>query len=351
MIIIGIDPHKSSLTAVAIDSAGTKLSIRRFVVNAGTAAALTKWSQSWPSRRFAVEGARGLGREIAQVLVAGDEDVVDVPSTLAMKVRVLSTGGGRKTDPDDAYAVAISALHHKGLHAVRHEDQTTILRLLSERRDDLAHERARTLNRLHQLLRELTPGGVPLGLSADKAAAALRRIKPTTATEACRRDLTKELLADLRRIDANIKTNEGQMRDALAATNTTLLEVHGIGIVLAAKLLGHIGDITRFPTADHFASYTGAAPLDASSGEQIRHRLNTGGNRQLNSVLHTIAVCQSRDPGPGKVYYQRKLSESKTPTEARRALKRRLANVIYRHVMRDHRHAMRDQKPPNDAAA
>ena len=192
MVIIGIDPHKSSLTAVAIDNSGTNLATRRFVVNAGTPAALGKWSQRWTVRRFAIEGANGLGRGIAQALVAADEDVVDVPSTLAMKVRVLSTGGGRKTDPDDAYAVALSALYHKGLHALRREEQTTIRRLLSERRDDLAHERARTLNRLHQLLRELTPGGVPLGLSADKAAAALRRIKPTTATEVCRRDLTKE---------------------------------------------------------------------------------------------------------------------------------------------------------------
>jgi transposase len=337
VVIIGIDPHKSSLTAVAIDDTGTALATRRFIVNAGTPAALAKWTSRWPLRRFAIESANGLGRGIAQVLVAADQDVVDVPSTLAMKVRVLSTGGGRKTDPDDAYSVALTALYHKGLHVVHREDQTTILRLLSERRDDLAHERARVLNRLHQLIRELIPGGVALGLSADKAAAALRRIRPTTATEACRRDLTKELLADLRRIDANIKTNQTQTRDALAATTTTLPQVHGIGTVLAAKLLGHIGDITRFPSADHFASYTGAAPLDASSGEQIRHRLNTGGNRQLNTVLHTIAVCQIRDPGPGKVYYQRKVAEGKTPAEARRALKRRLANVIYRRVLHDHK--------------
>jgi hypothetical protein len=111
VVIIGIDPHKSSLTAVAIDNSGTNLATRRFIVNAGTAAALTKWTDRWASRKFAIEGANGLGRGIAQVLVAAGEDVVDVPSTLAMKVRVLSTGGGRKTDPDDAYAVALSALH------------------------------------------------------------------------------------------------------------------------------------------------------------------------------------------------------------------------------------------------
>ncbi|WP_284991232.1 IS110 family transposase [Arthrobacter sp. efr-133-TYG-120] len=135
------------------------------------------------------------------------------------------------------------------------------------------------------------------GLSADKAAAALRTIRLATATDALRRELARELLADLRRIDAGIKSNEAQTRDALAASATTLQEIPGVGALLAAKLLGHVGDITRFPSASHFASYTGTAPLDASSGNQNRHRLNTGGNRQLNSVLHTLAVCQSRKPG------------------------------------------------------
>ena len=344
MVIIGIDSHKSSLTAVAVDRSGTTVASRRFVVNAGTAAALTAWSQRWHERRYAIEGAKGLGRGIAQILVARGEDVVDVPSTLAMKVRVLSTGGGRKTDPDDARAIALTELYHRDLHHVHREDQSTILRLLSERRDDLTRERTRVLNRLHQLLRELIPGGVPTGLSADKAAAALRGIRPASATDACRRDLAKDVLADLRRLDTNVKANEAQMRDAVAATATTLPEVRGMSTVLAAKLLGHVGDITRFPSADHFAGYTGTAPLAASSGERTRHRLNAGGNRQLNSVLHTVAVCQARDPGPGRVYYQRKLDEGKTPSEARRALKRRLANVLYRRMRRD-------QQKPLPAAA
>ena len=110
-------------------------------------------------------------------------------------------------------------------------------------------------------------------------------------------------------------------------------------MVLTAKLLGHIGDIRRFPTADHFASYTGTAPVDASSGNRVRHRLSTGGNRQLNAVLHTVAVCQGRDPGPDASTTQRKIAEGKTPTEARRALKRRLANVIYRQIIKSQRPA------------
>ena len=341
MIVIGIDPHKSSITAAAIDPTGRQLAVRRFVVNAGTARALLGWAAQWPERRFAIEGANGLGRGTAQILVAHGEHVVDVPSTLAMKVRVLSTGGGRKSDPADAFAVAVTALRQTNLRTVAAEDQSTILRLLAERRDDLGHERARLLNRLHRLLRELIPGGVEPGLSADKAATALRTVRPATATDALRRDLARELLADLRRIDTGIKSNEAQTRDALAASGTTLQEIPGVGVVLAAKLLGHVGDITRFPSASHFASYTGTATLDASSGRQNRHRLNTGGNRQLNSVLHTMAVCQSRDPGPGRDYYLKKTAEGKTPREARRALKRRLSNVLYRRILHDHQHALK----------
>jgi transposase len=335
VIIIGIDPHKASLTAVAVDPSGRPLGHRRFLVNAGTLGQLVAWAAGWPARRFAVEGAFGLGRPIAQQLAAAGEQVLDVPATLASRARLLASGGGRKSDAADAASVAQVALHCSRLRTVTGEDQTTILRLLAERRDDLAGERTRTLNRLHRLLLDLVPGGAPTDLTAAKAAALLRGLRPQTATAACRRQLARDLLGDLRRVDARLADNKVQLREALTATGTTLTQVHGLGVVVAAKLLGHVGDIGRFPSQDHFASYTATAPLDASSGNQQRHRLNTGGNRQLNAALHTIAVCQARDPGPGRRYYLRKLSEGKTPAEARRALKRRLANVIYRRILAD----------------
>jgi transposase len=337
VITIGIDPHKATLTAVAVDPSGRPLGHRRLLVNAGTLKQLMAWAVGWPARRFAVEGAYGLGRPIAQQLAAVGEQVLDVPATLAARARLLSTGGGRKTDTADAASVAQVALHHPRLRVVRAEDQTTILRLLAERRDDLAGERTRILNRLHGLLRDLVPGGAPTDLTAAKAAALLRRVRPTTATVAYRRQLARELLGDLRRVDARLADNKAQLQAALAATSSTLTQIHGLGVVVAAKLLGHVGDIGRFPSQDHFASYTATAPLDASSGNQQRHRLNTGGNRQLNAALHLIAVCQARDPGPGRRYYLRKVSEGKTPAEARRALKRRLANVIYRRILADQR--------------
>ncbi|MEV4418310.1 IS110 family transposase [Catellatospora sp. NPDC049609] len=335
MITIGIDPHKSSFSAVALDPTGQHLAARRVTVNAAAFKTLMAWSADWPQRRFAVEGAAGLGRPIAQLLAAAGEHVVDVPATLSVRARLLDTGGGRKTDIHDAASVAHVAQRSRKLRTVVAEDQTVLLRMLAERRDDLAHERVRITNRLHGLLRDLVPGGAALGLSATKAAALLRTIRPITAADACRRDLARDLVDDLRRTDRLLKANEKQTDHALTVAGSSLTQIHGLGTVLAGKIIGHVGDVTRFPTADHFASYTGTSPLDASSGERRRHRLNTGGNRQLNSALHTIAVCQARDPGPGRDYYQRKLTEGKTPAEARRALKRRLANVIYRYLIKD----------------
>jgi transposase len=273
VIIIGIDPHKASLTAVAVGPSGTLLGHRRLLVNAGTLSQLVAWAAGWPVRRFAVEGAYGLGRPIAQQLAAAGEQVLDVPATLAARARLLNTGGGRKTDTADAASVAQVALHNPMLRVVTAEDQTTILRLVTERRDDLTGERTRILNRLHGLLVDLVPGGAPTDLTAAKTAALLRRVRPVTATAACRRQLARDLLGDLRRVDARLADNKVQLQDALAATASTLTQLHGLGVVVAAKILGHVGDIGRFPSQDHFASYTATAPLDASSGNQQRHRL------------------------------------------------------------------------------
>src|SRR5829696_1286169 len=181
--------------------------------------------------------------------------------------------GGPVTDAADAASVAQVALHCGRLRTVTAEDQTSILRLLAERRDDLAGERTRILNRLHVLLRDLVHGGAPTDLTAAKAAALLRRVRPVTATAACRRQLARDLLGDLRRVDARLKANKAQLQEALAATGSTLTQVHGLGVIRAAKPLGHVGDIGRFPSQDHFASYTATAPLDASSGNHQRHRL------------------------------------------------------------------------------
>jgi transposase len=247
VITIGIDPHKSSLTAVALDPTGRLLATRRVTVNAAVYKTLTGWAARWPQRRFAVEGAAGLGRGIAQLLAAAGEHVVDVPATLAARARLLDTGGTRKTDAADAASVAHAAMRQQRLRQVAAEDQHTRLRLLSERRDDLARERVRLLNRLHVLLRDLIPGGAATDLTADKAAILIRGIRPLTATDSCRRDLARDLIADLRHLDRRLHANEAQTRQVLTETHSTITDIRGVGHIIAAKIIGHVGDITRFP--------------------------------------------------------------------------------------------------------
>jgi transposase len=337
VITIGIDPHKRSLTAAALDSHSRLLGQLRVSASGQAGRQLLAWAKQWPQRRWAVEGASGLGRGIAQLLVAAEEQVLDVPAKLAARARLLSTSSARKTDLVDACSVAAAALHHRQLRPVALEDQTVIFWLLSDRRDDLVAERTRALSRLHVLLADLQPGGAARELSATRATALLRQVRPITAVDVERKRIAHQLLADVRRLDRQVKTASQAIRQAVGEYGTTLTQVYGVGPVLAAKLLGHTGDITRFPDRDHFASYTGTAPIEASSGDMRRHRLNRGGNRQLNTALHLIAVCQIRDPSPGQAFYQRKLAEAKTPEEARRSLKRHLANVVYSHLVTDRR--------------
>jgi transposase len=336
VITIGIDPHKRSLTAAALDPHSRLLGQLRLPATSQAATQLLAWAAAWPERRWAVEGASGLGRGIAQLLAAAGEPVVDVPAKLAARSAAVHQQrpqerpgrrllGRRRRPPPPAVA------------AGRPRGSDGDLRLLSDRRDDLVAERTRTLSRLHVLLADLYPGGANRELSATRAAALLRRVHPITVADVERKRIAHELLADVRRLDRQIKTASQAIRQAVREHGTTLTEVFGVGAVLAAKLPGHAGDITRFPDRDHFASYTGTAPVEASSGDVRRHRRNRGGNCQLNTALHLIAVCQIRDPSPGQAFYRRKLAQAKTPEEARRSLKRHLANVIYRHLIADHR--------------
>ncbi|MCO1658517.1 IS110 family transposase [Pseudonocardia humida] len=336
MITIGIDPHKSSLTAVALDPSGQIADSIRLPVDGAVVGQLLAWAQRWGPRRWAVEGAAGLGRGVAQGLAVAGECVVDVPAQLAARARLLDTGHARKTDAIDAASVAVVAQRSRRLHRVHPEDQSVVLRLLSERRDDLAGERVRVVNRLHALLRDLIPGGARRNLTAEQASALLDGVQAMTAPDAQRQQLAVDLVADLRRLDAALAANTTDIAAAVEAQASTLTQIHGIGPVLAAKIIGQTGVVQRFPTRYHYASYCGTAPIEASSGEQRRHRLSRAGNRQLNRALHLVAVCQIRTKSPGREFYQRKLAESKTAAEARRALKRRLCDTIYRHLTRDH---------------
>src|ERR687894_1040036 len=241
-----------------------------------------------------MENARGLGRHLAGRLAATGEAVVDVPPKLSAKVRVLSSGNARKNDGLDALATALAASSNERLAAMDPEADSEVLRLLSERREDLVAERTRALNRLHGLLRDLLPGGVAGKLSADRVARILRGIRPTGASARLRRRLASEVLRDVRTLDRKIADLNERIEAEVQASGTTLTEIFGVGPILAARIIGTVGDVERFPTKAHyFASYSGTAPVEASSGEVVRHRLSLAGNRKLNYALHMVATCQA----------------------------------------------------------
>jgi len=143
------------------------------------------------------------------------------------------------------------------------------------------------------------------------------------------------LIVELEGIDKRIKTIKKELSELVIARGSTLLDLHGIGPSGAARLLADVGDIGRFANRDRFASWNGTAPLDASSGDQNRHRLSRAGNRRINRALHIMAVVQLRHPTQGRAYFDAKKAAGKTSMEAMRALKRRLSNVVYAQMVTD----------------
>jgi transposase len=334
-VLIGVDPHKASHTAAALDQHGRLLGQQRVPATLDGYRLLRRWAGRWPQRCWAVEGAHGIGRALAQRLVGDGERVVDVPAKLAARVRVLSVGHGRKSDPADVVSVAVAAGNVPSLRPVGVEDQAVVLHLLTKRRQDLVAMRTQTINRLHRLLLDLIPGGARRNLTAKRAATLLAGVTPVGRPAVTRWQLATELVADVRGLEQRIDAVEARIKTAVARANTSLLELFGVGPVLAARFLGEVGDVGRFPTKHHFAAHTGTAPLEASSGQVIRHRLSRAGDRKLHHALYTMAMVQVRRPSAGQAYYRRKLAGGKSPKEALRCLKRRLSDAIYRCLVTD----------------
>jgi transposase len=334
-VLIGVDPHKASHTAVAIDHNETKLCELTLRATKNQTNRLLEWAAPFPQRRWAIESAGGLGYLLAQQLVATGEDVVDVPPTLSARVRVLGSGKSQKNDPNDALATAVAALRARSLRVVVPDDHRAILRMLADRHHDLTALRTQAVCRLHACLAALVPGGFSGVLSASRGATVLAGVAATDGIVAERKAQAQELLDDVVRLDAQVKAIKARARVAVEASNTHVTEVYGVGPIVAALVLGHSGDIARFASRNHYASYTGTAPLEASSGPRTRHRLNPRGNRQLNHALHMAAVTQIRNDTPGRAYYRRKIDEGKTKKEALRALKRRVSDAVYRALVAD----------------
>lgn len=334
-VMIGIDPHKRSNTAVVLDPSEKVLARQRFDNDSAGYRELKAFTRSWKQRTWAVEGARGVGLSLAQRLAMEGEHVLDVPAFLSARVRALGGGSGRKTDESDAYAVAVAGLRGHDLQVVLPEDDVAVLKMLSDRRQQLVEQRIAAINRLHDVLQDLQPGGASKRLTASKALQILAEIRPIDAVTRTRKQIAVEHAQDVAELDVKAKALAKQIKLAVTEQPSHVNDVFGIGAVGTALILGEAGDVRRFKSKHHFASYTGSAPIDVSSGDQDRHRLNRGGNRRLNYALHVAALVQIRFPGPGQEYYLRKRAEGKKPLEAMRCLKRRLSDVVFHALQQD----------------
>ena len=340
-VMIGVDPHKASHTAAAIDPAENDLGQLRVRASAGQVERLLEWARRWPERTWAIENAGGLGYLLSQQLLAAGEQVLDVPPKLAARVRLLATGDINKNDPNDARSVAIAALRSPLVKPVAVEDHQAVMKLWAKRHRDLGRVRTQLVCRLHAVLCDLVPGGgISKELTIGKAKSVVASIEAEGAVAAARVELAEAFIEDLARVDGQIRDTKKRIAAAVTASKTTVTEIFGVGPVVAAMIKGDVGDVRRFATRDRFASYNGTAPIEVSSGQKKIHRLSRRGNRRMNHAIHLIAVTQLRFPDTeGRDYFDRKRAEGKTGKEAIRALKRRISDTVYARLLQD---AVRD---------
>jgi transposase len=354
-VMIGVDPHKGSHTAYALDQHEKRLGELRVRASATQVEALLDWAAGWHKRTWAVEGARGLGHLLAQQLIAAGERVVDVPPKLAARVRLLNSGQINKNDPNDARSAAVAALRARDLpELTADQDHTEVMRLWSRRYHDLGRLRTQLLCRLHTLLCELVPGGFPRELTAGHTVAILDRVTAESPIAQAKLDLARQLLTDLQRIDSQRREARAHTARAVAASGSSLTDLYGVGPIIAGAVLGYVRDIHRFADRDHFASYNGTAPIEVSSGNRKIYRLSRRGNRQLNHAIHMAAISQIRYRSTeGRAYYDKKIAEGMTGKSALRALKRKISDALYQRMINDARGAARDPggQSGNDSAS
>ena len=334
-VFIGVDPHKLSATIEVVDEAETVLATGRFGTDKTGYAAMRRHVAGFRDRVWAVEGSSGAGRPLAQRLLADGEQVVDVPAKLSARARLLDTGHNRKTDAHDAHAVAVVAVRNRRLRVLAYDADLEVLRMLIERRDELTKAKVQAVNRLHRVLSELVPGQSKKDITVLQAKRILASVRPRDQVGKTRKRIAAEHLAEAAALEAKIKASSKELKALVLARGSHLMDLTGVGPVVAARILADVGDVARFTDRNRFASWTGTAPLDASSGEQIRHRLSRAGNRKANHVIHIAAACQIRVDSPGRAYYRRKLAAGKTKREAMRCLKRRISDAIFRQLLAD----------------
>ena len=333
---MGGDCHKRSHTLVAVDEAGSQVGARQVAATgAGHLEALT-WARQWPERRWALENCRPLSRALERDLLSAGEVVVQVsPRLMGMARR--STRERGKSDPIDALATARAAIREPHLPVAQLEGKARELKLLVDHREDLVGERTRIQNRLRWDLHELEPGMeiCPRGLVRKVVLAEVRRrLKKHEGVVA---ELALDRTTRLAELTRSVDGLERRIAALVAAMAPSLLRLPGCGPLSAAKLVAETADVRRFHSSAAYAMHNGTAPIPVWSGNRERHRLNRGGNRQLNAALHRIAITQIRLGGDASTYVARRLSLGNTKTEAIRALRRRLSDEVYRRLWDDSR--------------
>ena len=334
MVTVGADSHKRTHTFVAVDSNGQQVATRTVAATPAGHLDGLRWAQQWPERIWALEDCRSLSRRLEADLVRAGEQVVRVPPKLMAGAR----RGGRqagKSDPIDALAVARAALREPDLPVACLDGVERELRLLVDHRENLVAERTRAQNRLLWHLHELEPGWqLPTGsLSTLKTLdRVLERISGHDSVVA---DIARELVDDIRRLTVRSNALERHIARLIEPVAPTLLALVGCGALTAAKILGETAGVRRFRSRAAFARHNGTAPIPVWSGNNDRHRLNRGGNRQLNAATYRIAVTQLQRPGPARDYLERRLAGGNTKTEALRALRRHISDEIYKRALID----------------
>ncbi len=331
MIVIGIDPHKRTHTAVAVEaSTGELVGALTVPARQHGHAQLLHWARSLSGeRRFALEDCRHVSGSLERMLSGRGETVVRVPPKLMAGTRRSARTRG-KSDAIDATAVARAALREPDLPLARLEGATREIRLLLDHREDLVAERTRIQQRLRWHLHDLDPAlEIPAGaldrqVWLQRLSRRLGRIEQSVQVRICR-----ELVARCRELTRRAAELERELAALVSRQAPALIELPGCGVLTAAKLLAETAGVDRFGSDAKLALHAGAAPLDASSGRQQRHRLNRSGNRQLNCALHRIAITQGRTHPPARAYLERKQAEGKSRREALRCLKRHLARTVY----------------------
>jgi transposase len=342
VIMIGIDAHKRTHTAVAIDEVGRELAIRTVAATSSGHLALLRWAAEIAEERsWAVEDCRHLSRHLERDLLASGERILRVPPKMMANARDSARTYG-KSDPIDALAVARAALREPDLSVAYLDGPARDLRLLVDHREALVAERTRRINRLRWHLHELQPGWDPPARTLGRA----RGLTELQAKLRCHSgtvvELASELVEDIAGLSERIAVLEGKIAAMVAPLAPALLAIVGCGALTAAKIIGEVGGASRFRSRDAFARHNGTAPVPCWSGARAGQvRLSRVGNRQLNRAIHTIALTQARRHPDARRFLERRAAKNDPRRSAIRALKRRLSDVVYRALIEDEPTAFR----------